>query len=301
MSTPITPAAESDSWLLLPDQRQFPLAGRCTVGRQADNDLVIDAPSLSRHHALFSLGAGGFTLTDLHSKNGTFVNRSAITRPVALRDGDELRFGEVIVRFRSRRRLTPTSAPDPGEATQQFEQKRTRECWLLLADVEAYTSINEQIGSDEARRVLREWVTGARPFIEKNGGHINGYFGDAIFAYWPCSSSEPEQVLTALQSFERYRPTSPLPFSVVLHQGNVIFSRGDRGEEMSGQDVNFVFRIEKLAKGFGARAMLSETAMRSLMLDGLCESYGRSAIDGMNDFFVFYGLPRDLLKATFGQ
>jgi adenylate cyclase len=35
------------------------------------------------------------TLEDLGSKNGTFVNGIRLTQPIALRDGDELRIGNV--------------------------------------------------------------------------------------------------------------------------------------------------------------------------------------------------------------
>ena len=89
---PSDPPAFSESWIELPDGRTFWLKGRCTIGREADNDLVIDFPALSRHHALLAAGAGRYTVSDLHSRNGTFVNRAPVTRPVALRDGDEIRF-----------------------------------------------------------------------------------------------------------------------------------------------------------------------------------------------------------------
>ena len=69
-----------ESWLELPDGRTFWLTGRCAIGRQTDNDLVLDLPALSRRHALLTAEAGGYTLSDLHSRNGTFVNRAVITR-----------------------------------------------------------------------------------------------------------------------------------------------------------------------------------------------------------------------------
>ena len=61
--------------------------------------------------------------------------------------------------------------------------------------------------------------------------------------------------------------------------------------ELSGQEVNFVFRAEKLAKGFGATAMLSEAAAHSLKMDGRCRPLGAASVEGIRGRFVFFALP----------
>ncbi len=292
MSPPLS-SPPPESWLELPDGRTFWLKDRCTIGRQPDNDLVIDLPALSRHHALLATGGGRYTLSDLHSRNGTFVNRAPVTRPIPLRDGDEIRFGDVGVRYRCTRRFELTDATAGAAATQRLEQVRERVCWLVVADVVAYAALNEEIGSAAALRRLQTWITELRPLFEKHGGHINGYLGDAIFAYWLAETASPAQLLAALHAIEAWRSRSPLAFRLVAHHGKVLFTHGDRGEELTGQEVNFIFRIEKIAKNFGATAMLSEAAVQTLGLAGRCDSYGRSAIDGMHDFYAFFALPRD--------
>ena len=47
------------------------------------------------------LGAGGATLEDLESRNGTYVGGVRITGPVTVKDGDTVRFGNLSVVFRS--------------------------------------------------------------------------------------------------------------------------------------------------------------------------------------------------------
>lgn len=288
-------ASPPNSWLELPDGQLFWLKSRCTVGRQPDNDLVFEGATLSRHHALLAADPAGYTLTDLHSSNGTAVNRTHISRPVLLHDGDEIRFGDVAVRYRCARKFEirdPAATPD---ATQRVEHVQTRPCWLLLADIVAYAALNEKLGSEPALRLLQSWIAAMRPLIEQNGGQINGYLGDAIFAYWPSDASQPAQVLAALRAIETFRPRSPLPFRIVAHHGPVLFTRSEHGEELSGQEVNFLFRSEKIAKSFGTHGMLSQAAMTTLQLEDRCEPYGRSSIDGMSDFYFFHSLPRDLL------
>lgn len=69
-------------------------------------------------------------------------------------------------------------------------------------------------------------------------------------------------------------------------------SKSEHCEELGGREVTFVFRLEKIARGFGSHAMLSPSAVRALGIEDRCESYGRSAVDGMSEFFVFHGRPR---------
>jgi class 3 adenylate cyclase len=161
--------------------------------------------------------------------------------------------------------------------------------------VEAFTALNEKLGGEKALQQLQAWITDLRPLIERNGGQINRYLGDAIFAYWASDAAKPAQVLAALQAIEGYRPRSPLPFRLILHHGSVLVTRHEHREELGGHEMTFVFRIEKLAKSFRTQALLSQAAVTTLHLEGRCTSYGRSAVDGMSDFFTFYSLPRDLL------
>jgi len=69
-----------------------------TVGRSTDNDLHLADGVVSRRHARIYLRGGAFTLTDLHSSNGTFVNGRRI-RERPLRDGDEIRIGRTRMVF----------------------------------------------------------------------------------------------------------------------------------------------------------------------------------------------------------
>lgn len=57
------------------------------VGAKDDNDLVIPTNDVSRHHAILRVGDGTFHITDLNSKNGTFVNGIRIS-DATVRCGD---------------------------------------------------------------------------------------------------------------------------------------------------------------------------------------------------------------------
>ncbi|MEP7294282.1 MAG: FHA domain-containing protein [Chloroflexota bacterium] len=67
-----------------------------TLGRDITNDIVINDPEVSRHHLRMTRGAGGFTMEDLGSTNGTFVNGQRLTGARPLRPGDMIGLGETV-------------------------------------------------------------------------------------------------------------------------------------------------------------------------------------------------------------
>ena len=64
-----------------------------TIGRQADNDVVIDNLAVSGHHAKIDSVGDGFVLIDLQSKNGSFVNEQIINSHW-LKNGDVINIGK---------------------------------------------------------------------------------------------------------------------------------------------------------------------------------------------------------------
>jgi len=57
------------------------------IGASPDNDIVIAHKDISRHHAILRVRQGALHITDLNSKNGTFVNGRR-TASTAVRVGD---------------------------------------------------------------------------------------------------------------------------------------------------------------------------------------------------------------------
>jgi pSer/pThr/pTyr-binding forkhead associated (FHA) protein len=68
------------------------------IGRTAENDIVIEHKSISRHHARIVQEDGQYFALDLESANGVRVNGSDHNR-VQLRAGDEIELGQVLLRF----------------------------------------------------------------------------------------------------------------------------------------------------------------------------------------------------------
>jgi predicted component of type VI protein secretion system len=66
------------------------------VGRDVNNEVVINDPEISRRHAHFVLQGGSYILEDLGSTNGTFANGQRLQAAYVLRPGDTITFGERI-------------------------------------------------------------------------------------------------------------------------------------------------------------------------------------------------------------
>lgn len=74
--------------------------GALTLGRASSADLRLQHPSISRRHAQLFRQGDRFTLRDLDSQNGTFVNRARIRGEVALNIGDEIAAGNALLKLR---------------------------------------------------------------------------------------------------------------------------------------------------------------------------------------------------------
>ena len=91
------------------------------LGRDITNDIVINDREVSRHHLRFTKGADGFTLEDLGSTNGTFVNGKRVTGAMGLKNGDMVGLGETVTLQYEVGRPGAAASP-PAQAAPQQQQ-----------------------------------------------------------------------------------------------------------------------------------------------------------------------------------
>jgi pilus assembly protein CpaF len=68
-----------------------------SVGREDDNDLVLDRVNISKYHLRFRRHQGRVEVMDLGSTNGTYVNGRKVDQPRAVRRSDRIYVGDYIL------------------------------------------------------------------------------------------------------------------------------------------------------------------------------------------------------------
>ncbi len=82
------------------------------IGRDITNEITINDPEVSRIHVRLTRSAGGYTIEDKQSTNGTFINSQRLTGAKPLVHGDLISLGETVTL--GYEALRPGMAPGTG-------------------------------------------------------------------------------------------------------------------------------------------------------------------------------------------
>jgi hypothetical protein len=94
-----TDSTDAEAWVVDGFGGPHPIAARSRIGRSHDNELIVLASSVSREHADLQHTDAGWTVTDLGSRNGTFVNGVRGQGPTVVPERAVLRVGDVALWF----------------------------------------------------------------------------------------------------------------------------------------------------------------------------------------------------------
>jgi adenylate cyclase len=287
-STLIQDDSPDGAWLEI-GLDKFPIHGGCSIGRSSRNIVVLDSPKVSRRHAIINVqNVGEFWLIDLGSSNGIFLNKRRIHQPVRLSDDDQFVIGDSIFTFRQ-----ATQIADDVRTT--FIERTIREienvpCWLLVADIEDFTPLSRSLTTDKLAELIGGWVATSKDTIEKHSGMIDKYLGDGFFAYWREEENAAKNVTAALSQLKQAQERLAPRFRLALHFGLVAIGGVPlMGEEsLMGKDVNFVFRMEKLAGSLGILVLTSAAGKAKLGSLVKCEPVGAHELKGFEGKHEFF-------------
>ena len=270
----------------------IPLPGNLTFGRAADNGIVLNTGKASRRHASIHVQSGGeFWLIDLGSVNGTYLNGHRVFQPVRLRDQDTIEMvGE---QFIFRQEPSTEEYESIGATVPTMPRVESHRCWLLVADIEEFTQLSQRLDAGALAEIVGKWVRQSREVIEKFGGVINKYLGDGYLAFWRDGTGITAQVAAALQANETLQSAGEVKFRLVVHYGSVLFGgAASLNEEcLMGPDVNYLFRMEKVAGALGVPIMCSGAARAKLETQMQCERVGGDhELKGFEGQHRFYAL-----------
>lgn len=232
------------------------------IGRAESNDIRLQSSSVSRQHAMIQRDSNDiFSLVDLGSANGTFVNGKRIHAICRLHTGDRIGFGQKdFVFMQTEARSSQPALEDAlDEETVAFVNKQT--ITILVSDLRNFTRLAEEIGNTRTTQLLQVWNSKVNELICANGGVVDKFIGDAAMAFWPEGPGHALTVRQALKTalaielltekLQERVPGIPWPLKTgaAINTGEAIVGNmcGERHDfTVIGDAVNVVFRLEEM-------------------------------------------------------
>lgn len=266
------------------------VTGKLSLGRTEANDVVLPDERVSRRHAIIhGQDPAEFWLVDLGSRNGTFVNERRVFQPVRLREADKIQVGPFALIFRQPTASSQARLQQPT-TMQTLADVKSLNCWLLIVDVERSTDLAKALPAEELAVLLGRWIRHCKQLIETTGGSVDKYLGDGLLAYWRVAEGDAAELARVLESLRRLQDQGQPAFRFALHRATVTFGGvATVGQEsLSGPEVNFVFRMEKLAGVLRRPNLISEAAAKALQTNvevALVGEHPVPSFDGLHKFF----------------
>ncbi|MGA2147582.1 MAG: adenylate/guanylate cyclase domain-containing protein [Bryobacteraceae bacterium] len=271
--------------LLQPGDRRCELANgpSWAIGRGDGCAVMLEGRSVSRLHALIQRREGGdYSLVDLGSRNGSFVNGRRVSVPVLLRDGDRLVFGDQESVFHN----PVPSGTGTAEASTAREVPTTALhahtlTTIAVVDIRDYTPLARSIPEGLLSQAIGTWFLRVGQIAGRMGSWAQRYIGDAVMAVWvheegAALDRDLRRVLRAVSEIDiatgELHKTLPLPGPLRVGAGINTGPAIVGGAEFTalGDTVNAAFRLEAATKQLGFGVALGERSFSELLVPGPC-------------------------------
>jgi adenylate cyclase len=282
----VTPTAVEAFLLLESTGRRFLLSGgqSWAIGRGDGCAVMLDSRSVSRLHALIQRKDGGeYSLVDLGSRNGSFVNARRVSLPLLMNDKDRLVFGDQELIFRNplasnsileAREITTRNMPTTALHTHTLTT-------IVVVDIRDFTPLARQVPESLLSQTIGTWFLRSGQIAQGLGSWAQKYIGDAVMAVWVHDqpASIGPDLLRALRAISEINAataeisrTLPLPAPLRIGAGVNTGPAIVGGSEYTalGDTVNAAFRLEAATKQIGFGVALGERTFTELKLDAGC-------------------------------
>ena len=283
------------------------IGNTATIGRLRDSTVCLSfSPLASRQHAIIRChNAYEYQLIDLGSRNGTSVNGQRVIMPVTLSNGSRIQIADIEMIFEQSEELLDDQSMEAtlaGAGT--ASEVSTQEVALLVCDIRGFSTFAEKIPSGDLAQILGAWFRESGNLIQKSGGTIDKFIGDAVLAYWPKKDGPATQCETCLEigrkllelasTMQWPAHAEPFKIAVALHFGKVTCSNigvmAQRDATIIGDAVNTVFRLEQSMKLLGQELILSSEFAADLPSPPPLTDLGEQVLKGKQQTIRVYSL-----------
>jgi class 3 adenylate cyclase len=254
--------------------------------------LTIDENLVSREHAIifFDATMNRWCISDLGSKNGTYVDGRRVGQVMALGNTAEIKVGRADLEFVSTMKIE--TGADQSSMTHTLFDSRSENMWLLLADIRDSTKLMQILPPGELQMKIHAWIDQCRPLLARSEGQINEFVGDGFVAFWRESEIDIQKFSRCMLDFESMVVQSGVDFRMIVHYGEVMTGIGVSSslEKITGPTLNFMFKCEKAVRDTTRRLVFSEAAKAQLKENIPLEPAITCLVPGFEGKYNFYTL-----------
>jgi adenylate cyclase len=245
-----------------------------TIGRDKNSDIVLTDLRVSRNHALIrQVGRSDYYIIDSGSANGSYVNQRRVAMPTLLKNGDLIAIGGVAFVFDQVSKEEEQSDTLSMQETIVVDGSTIKQNTILVADIRQFTSLSEELHIKTLTKMMNTWFHQVADAIVVNGGEVDKFIGDCVFARWDTAEDQQTTVTQALKAAQeindissQLRKTFPelkrdVKIGVGINTGSASVGIGQENTAL-GDAVNVAFRLESASKTMGYDVILSESTYR---------------------------------------
>jgi class 3 adenylate cyclase len=169
-----------------------------------------------------------------------------------------------------------------GAGTQPIAERRL--VTVLFADLVGFTSLSEGRDPEDVRELLSRYFDAAREQIERYGGTVEKFIGDAVMAVWGAPTAHEDDaeraVRAALEVVDAVKELAPgLQARAGVLSGEAAVTVGARGQGMvAGDLVNTASRLQSAAQP--GMVLVGEATQRSTANSIAYEPAGEHVMKG---------------------
>jgi class 3 adenylate cyclase len=116
---------------------------------------------------------------------------------------------------------------------------------VLFCDVAGSTALGERLDPEALRELMASYFEVARTAIERHGGTLEKFIGDAVMAVFGVPSVREDDALRAVRAAEELRDAVEIDVRIGVNTGEVVTGSVDK--LVTGDAVNVAARLEQAA------------------------------------------------------